>query len=93
MDLSQTTRRMTQATERHVYAECLAQWELLRARPWRVTLPPHVRWEDLRQIVVTRAWFKIHLWSPRRGPRAKWIGRVMKMCLIGLLTPYRKRSS
>lgn len=83
---------MTSATQNRVYAECLAQWDLLRARAWRVSLPPHVDWDDLRQIVMTRAWVKVHLWSPRRGPRAKWIGRVMAMCLRGLLTPHRAKS-
>ncbi len=84
---------MSPATQERVYAECLAQWDLLHGRAWRVTLPPHVSWDDLRQITLTRAWTKAHLWSPRRGPRAKWLGRVMSSCLRGLLTPYRTRPS
>lgn len=81
---------MTRATQDRVYAECIEQWEMRLARCQKsVTLPSSLDWEDVRQMVLVQVWSKIHLWSHRRGPRAKWIGRVMTMYLAGLLRPYK----
>ena len=83
---------MSPATQERVYAECLAQWNLRQVGlRHHFTLPPYMDWEDVRQMVMVRLWSRIHLWSPRRGPRVKWINRVMTMSLAWL-RPYRNPS-
>lgn len=69
---------MTPAPDETLYHECVAQWDLLYARvKTRITLPGHHGWDDLREMTIYKAFSHGHMWNAAKGPRPRWIERVM----------------